>query len=107
MVVVERTTVGDIHAADAHAAARGRDDAGVGIGLDAAGEVGHDVVEADLRQDRNSVPLALAVVRAVVAESAECKRRKCVVGELGLLQEEYVGLDLGDPLFDAFLAGAQ
>ena len=66
-----------------------------------------DVVEADLRQDRDTVPLPLAVVGALVAHRLERQRRERIVGELGLLEAQHVGLHLGEPLLDPFQTGAQ
>ena len=63
-------------------------------------EVRHDVVETDLRQDRDAVPLALPVVGRLVAQRRERQRRERVVGDLRLLQAHDVGLDLGEPLLD-------
>ena len=89
--IVERSPVGDVDAADAHAATGRGDDAGIGIGVDVAGEVDHHVVEADLREDRHPVPLPLPVVRARVAQRLERQRRERVVGEFRLLQHDDVG----------------
>ena len=71
---------------------------GLGVGRLAVGEAGDHVVEPDPRQDGHAVPLALAVVGALVAEGVEGQRREGGVGQLGLLHAHHVGLHLGQPL---------
>ena len=80
VVVVERAPVGDVHAAHPHAAARRSDDACVGVGIAAAGEVRDDVVEADLGtgSPRRSTGLGRGVhtsSRALRTPASERRRR--------------------------------
>ena len=65
---------------DPDAAARGRQDAGVRVGPPPSAKSGHDVVQPDPRQDGHAVPLALAVVRRLVAEGLKASAGKACVG---------------------------
>ena len=47
-------------------------------------------VDADAGEDRDAVPLALAVVHGLVAERLRTQLRERLVGELGLLEAEHV-----------------
>ena len=87
--------------------ARRRDDPCIRIRLDSLGEVGDNILEADLRQDRHAVPLALPVVGRFIAALGKRQGRKGVVGQFRLLQQQDVGLYFVDPGFDPFLAGSQ
>ena len=65
-----------------------------------ARDAGHDVLQPDPREDRHPVPLRLAVAGELVAAAGELfaeQRVERVVGELGLLQADDVGLALVEP----------
>src|SRR2546430_14513799 len=70
-------------------------------------EPGGDVPDAGARQDRHTVPLPGPVVHGVVTERLEGQLRERVVGELGLLQAQDVGMRVLEPLLDAGEAGFQ
>ena len=55
-------------------------------------ETGSDVVDADAGEDRDTIPPAIAVVCRLVAKLSEAIGREVLVGELGLLHREDVGL---------------
>src|SRR5262249_2654576 len=85
----------------------GGEDAGVAILRAAVCEIGHHVVEPDTRQDGHAVPLALAVMGALVPQRPEGEGGKGLVGDLRLLQADDVGLHFGQPALDAREADLQ
>ena len=107
VLVVESPPVRDVHGADPDAGTRDREQPGVQVRWIAVGEAGHDVIDADSRQHRDPVPLALAVVGGGVAEGLESQSREAAVGQLRLLHADDVGLHLGQPGLHARLADPQ
>ncbi len=102
--------VGHVHADHAHAAAHRGEEAGVAlVRVDELGAVepGGDVGDAGAGQDRHAVPLPGPVVHRVVPEALEGQLRERVVGELGLLEAQDVGLGVLQPLLDPGEAGLQ
>ena len=100
--------VGHVDADHADSAARGRQHPRVAlVRVGELAEAARDVVDTDARQDGDAVPLALTVVHRVVAEGRERELREALVGELGLLQAQDVGLGVPEPLLDARQAGLQ
>ena len=101
--------VGDVDAHDAHAVARCREHtrvALVGVDVILVEAVGR-VADAHAREDGDAVPLPLPVVHRLVAQGLEAQVRERLVGELGLLQAQDVGLGVGEPLLDPLLACLQ
>src|SRR5262245_21139650 len=86
-LAADRAPVRNVRARHRDAAALRREQAGVAfVGIvESVAEPERGVVDADARQDRDTVPLSLAVVHRLVAERAELQLRKRLVGELGLL----------------------
>src|SRR4029450_4090015 len=65
-----------------------------------AGNARHDVIQSNLRQNRDAVPLSFTVGRELITTADQLlpqQLRQCVVGELGLLQARHVGLPLVQP----------
>jgi hypothetical protein len=60
----------------------------------------HDIVQSDLGQDRDTVPLHLTMQRELIATACQLfsqQRGEGIVGKLGLLQAHHVGLPLIEP----------
>jgi hypothetical protein len=105
----DRAPVRDVGARHRDAAALRGEQAGVAfIGIvETVAEAEGRIVDADARQDRDAVPLPLAVVHRFVAECAELQLRKGLVGEFGLLQTEHVDVGVAEELLDTRDAGLQ
>ena len=93
---VERAAVGHVGADDVDPAAAHGQQAGLAVEAGIL-EPGPDVVDPDPAGDGHPVPPSLTVGDDVIAPRREVHRRKGVVGALGLLQAEDVGLELRDP----------
>ena len=110
---VRRAPVGDVDRHHADAAARGRHRPRLRVreAGRAVAEAGDDVLEPDAREDRHAVPRGLAVqgdLVATVGQLAAQQRGERIVGELGLLEGDDVGLALVKPrqqARDALLGG--
>ena len=108
VVVVEGPAVGHVHRRDPHPAARRPQQPGLGV---------RRRRRRRTRRPRRSSPTRLRMATPfhrpspwwalVVAERLEGQRREGVVGQLGLLQAQDVGLVLGQPLLDPGEAGLQ
>ena len=107
VVVGQGPAVGHVGAGHPHPAAGGPQQPGVGVGGVVVVEAVHHLGDPHPAQDGHAVPLAEAVVGALVAQGLEGQGREGVVGQLGLLHAEDVGLDLGDPLLDTVQPGLQ
>ncbi len=101
VIGVGLTAVGHVHAVHADTATRGGDRARLGIWeAGRAVDPDDDFVEANAREDRDPVPLRLAVTGERIAATGELRAEQLVervVGELGLLQADDIRLALLEP----------
>ena len=100
VVVVEASSVGHVTRCNTDPATCCPQDACVGVGFASIGKVGTNVIEADPRQNRNPVPLPLAVMSALVTHVVKRLVRKVVVSKFGFLQTQDVGLKRRYPLLN-------
>jgi hypothetical protein len=102
--VVERSPVGHVTGIHANTTAGGAHEPRLGV---VVAKTTHDIFNADLGEDGDTVPLPLAVVGGLIAELLQRRERELRVILLRLLDEQNVGRGRYQPLFNSKPAGRQ
>ena len=95
--IIEGSTIGHVDARDANTTTGGVEDPAARLNLGVTESRFH-ALDAAAREDRDAVPLAVAVVRCLVAELGERCRIEGIVGHLRLLEQHHVDLGRFQPL---------
>lgn len=105
--IIKGPTVGHVGAGDPNPTAGRPKDARIGVLGAVVVPTSHNVLEAHLREDRHTIPLALAMVSGLVAHCVEDLGGKCRVLHLGLLETDDLRAILGEPLLHSREPGLQ